>query len=149
MPHLTQNGKKIDCNISNYVPFVVPGLSASSSSTTPSPTSSSSSQDSVFDVNRYTETRYINQQKLKNNNNEGRQRVQSDLLHDLLDWLQEFRENLVIECNPLEPQGNPAPKDQDTSSSHELPMEPRAKVELGSGEHGVYALSRNHPNCDI
>ena len=35
---------------------MVPGFSASSSSTTPSPTSpSSSSQDSVFDVNRYTE----------------------------------------------------------------------------------------------
>ena len=46
----------IDCNVSNYVPFVVPGLSASSSSTTLSPTSpSTSSQDSVFDVNRYTE----------------------------------------------------------------------------------------------
>ena len=30
-PHLTQNGKRIDCNISNYVPFVVPGLSTSSS----------------------------------------------------------------------------------------------------------------------
>ena len=50
-PHLIRNGKRIDCNISNYVPFVVPGLSASSSSTTPSPSSlSSSSQDSVFDV---------------------------------------------------------------------------------------------------
>ena len=46
----------IDCNVSNYVPFVVLGLSASSSSTTPSHTSpSSSSQDSVFDVNTYTE----------------------------------------------------------------------------------------------
>ena len=55
-PHLIRNGKKIDCNKSNYVPFVVPGLSASSSSTTPSPTSpSSSSQASVFNVNRYTE----------------------------------------------------------------------------------------------
>ena len=54
--HLIRNGKKLDCNISHYVPFVVPGLSASSSSTAPSPTSSSSSpQDSVFDVNRYTE----------------------------------------------------------------------------------------------
>ena len=43
---------------SGYVPFVVLGLSANSSSTTLSPTSSSSSsssQDSVFDVNRYTE----------------------------------------------------------------------------------------------
>ena len=54
-PHLTKNGKKIDCNVSNCVPFVVPGLS-SSSSTAPTPTSSSSSsQDSVFDVGRYTE----------------------------------------------------------------------------------------------
>ena len=41
--HLTKNGKRIDCNVSNYVPFVVPGLSASSSSTTPSRTSASSS----------------------------------------------------------------------------------------------------------
>ena len=57
-PHLIKNGKRLDCNISNFVPFVVPGLSVSASSTTPSPTSpSSSSQDSVFDVNRYTENR--------------------------------------------------------------------------------------------
>ena len=49
--HLIRNGKK-----SNFVPFVVPGLPASSSSTIPSPSSpSSSSQDSVFDVNRYSE----------------------------------------------------------------------------------------------
>ena len=31
--HLIRNGKRIDCNILNYVPFVVLGLSASSSST--------------------------------------------------------------------------------------------------------------------
>ena len=37
-PHLTKNGKRIDCNISNYVSFVVPGLSTSSS-TTSTPTS--------------------------------------------------------------------------------------------------------------
>ena len=30
-PHLTQNGKIINCNIANYVPFVVSGLSTSSS----------------------------------------------------------------------------------------------------------------------
>ena len=50
--HLIRNGKRIDCKKSHYVPFVVPGLSASSSSTAPSPTSSSSSPQ---DVNRYTE----------------------------------------------------------------------------------------------
>ena len=60
-PHLTKNGKKINCNISNYVPivvrglpFVVPGLSTTSS-TTPTPSSSSSSQDSEFEVSKYTE----------------------------------------------------------------------------------------------
>ena len=53
--HHSKNGMRIDCNLSNYVPLVVPGLYRSSS-TTPTPTSSSpSSQDSVFDVNRYTE----------------------------------------------------------------------------------------------
>ena len=34
------------------------------------------------------------------NINEGREEVQSDLLHDLPDWLQEFSENLVHERNP-------------------------------------------------
>ena len=37
-PHLTKIGNRIDCNISNCVPFVVPGLSTSSS-TSSSPTS--------------------------------------------------------------------------------------------------------------
>ena len=50
-PHLTQNGKRISCNVLKDVPCVIPG-----SSTTPTPTSPSSSQDSVFDVNRYTES---------------------------------------------------------------------------------------------
>ena len=46
----------IDCKKSNYVPFVFLGSSASSSSTALSLNSpSSSSQDSVFDVNKYTE----------------------------------------------------------------------------------------------
>ena len=57
---------------------------------------------------------------------------------------------LVDESTSTEPQGNPAPKDQDTSkSSHELPMEPRAKVELGSGKHSVFTHFPKDPNCDI
>ena len=56
-PHLIRNGKKIVCNISNFVPFVVPGLLTSSSSPTsssiPSP---SSSQESIL-ANR--ENRYL------------------------------------------------------------------------------------------
>ena len=105
--HLTKNDKKIDCNISNHVLCVVPGLSANSS-TTPTPTSSSSSsQDSVFDVNRYTENPvpersgstseeirgnplHIPTETENENKNEGREEVQSDLLHDLPDCLKDF-----------------------------------------------------------
>ena len=133
------------------MPFVVAGLSSSSSTTPTSTSSSSSSQDSVFDVNGYTENPVPGRsgstsEELRGNplheptetenknKNEGREEVQSDLLHDLPDWLQDLRENLVDEQCPAEPLGNPAPKDRDTSSSsHELPMEPRAKVEPGSG----------------
>ena len=167
-PHLIRNGKRTDCNISNYVPFVVPGLPATSSSNTPSPSSpSSSSQDSVFDVNRYTENpvpersgstsgellgeplheTIENENKNKNGDSE---EVQRDISHELPDWLQEFRENLVDESTSTEPWGNPEQGSQDTSkSSHELPMEPQAKLETGSGKHSVYTHFPKDPNWDI
>ena len=55
-------------------------------------------------VRSYGETRCINllkpkiQSKMKDT-----KEVLSDLLHDLPDWLQEFRENLVDERGPSEP----------------------------------------------
>ena len=68
------------------------------------------------------------------NKNEDDEELQSDPLRDLLDWLQEFREKFVDESRPLEPRGNPTPKDQDTaSSSHDFAMESRARMEPGSG----------------
>ena len=149
------------------MPFVAPGFSTSSSAT-PTPTSSSSSsQDSVFDVNRYTENpapeRSVSTSEEprgnpldkpteteNKNKNEGREEVQSDLLHDLSDWLQDFKENVVDESSPSEPRRNPAPKDRDTaSSSHELPMVSRVKVEPGSIKHGVYTHFPKNPNCEI
>ena len=82
-------------------------------------------------VHRSTETDHKNK-------NEGREEIQSDLLHDLSDWLQELRENLVDERSPLEPRRTPELGYRDTSSSsHELPMESRAKAEPGSGKHSV------------
>ena len=84
------------------------------------------------------------------NKNEGREEAQSDLLHDLPDWLQEFRENLVDELSSSELRGNPELGYRDTSSSsHELPLESRAKVEPGSGKHSVYPHFPKNPNCDI
>ena len=148
------------------MPLVLPGLSKSSC-TTPTPTSSSSSQDSVFDVNRYTENpvpersgstseelRGILQHKPTENEtknkNERREEVQSDLLHDLPDWLQDSREILVDERSPTEPRRNLVPEDRDTaSSSHELAMESRVKVAPGSGKHSIYTHFPKDPNCDI
>ena len=132
-PQLAKKGKRIDCNTSNYVPFVVSGLSTNSS-TSSSPTSStSSSQDPVFDITRYAENPanplHRPPETKNTNKNEEDEKVRANLLHQLPDWLQEFRKHLVDERSPSEPRGNPAPGHRDTSSSsHELPMESRAKV---------------------
>ena len=85
----------------------------------------------------------------KNKNWESEE-VRRDISHELPDWLQEFRENLVDESTSTELWGNPEQGSQDTSSSsHELPMEPRAKVEPVSGKHSVYAHFPKDPHCDI
>ena len=64
----------------------------------------------------------------RDDSSSSREEVQSDLLHEFADWLQEFRENLVDESVLVEHWGNPEPGYRGTSkASHELPMEPRAK----------------------
>ena len=57
---------------------------------------------------------------------------------------------MVDESTSTEPWRNPEQGSQDTSkSSHELPMEPRAKVEPGSGKHSVYTHFPKDPDCDF
>ena len=128
------------------MPFVVPGLSTTSS-TTPTPTSStSSSQDSVSDVRRYVENPvpersgstseelrrnllHRSTETENTNKNKGREEVQSDLLHDLPEWLQEFRENLVDESTSEKRRGDLMQRSAHTSSSsHDPPMDPRACI---------------------
>ena len=46
-PHLIKNGIRIQCNTENFVPIVVPGLSASSSSSSPSSTSMTPSRQEM------------------------------------------------------------------------------------------------------
>ena len=61
------------------------------------------------------------------NKNEDDEELRSEQLHDLPDWLQQFREILVDESVPTESRRNPSHERRDTSSSsHELPMESRA-----------------------
>ena len=48
----------------------------------------------------------------------------------VLEWLQDFTENLVDK--------NVQPHQYSPSFSHDLPREPRAKVVPGSGKHSIY-----------
>ena len=140
-PHLTKKGKRIDCNISNCVPFVVPGLSASSS-TTPTQERSGSS---------FGETRCINQQKPKTKlkmKDAKKYKVIYFMTCRIGCWSSKriWSMNVVFQSH-----GETLSLDiEDTSSSsHELPMESRAKAEPGSGEHSVYTHFPKDPNCDI
>ena len=73
------------------------------------------------------------------NKNEGNEEVRGNLSHDLPEWLQEFRHDLVDES---------VPEHRDASSSfHELPSEPRAKVV--SGKHSIFTHFPKDRNCDI
>ena len=83
------------------------------------------------------------------NKNWESEEVQRDISHELPDWLQEFRENLVDERSPSEPRSPELGYRDTANSSHELPLGPRAKVEPGSGKHSVYTHFPKDPNCDI
>ena len=61
--------------------------------------------------------------------------------HDLPEWLQEFTHGLVDES---------VPEHRDaSSSSHELPLEPRAKAVSGSGKQSVFTHFPKDRNCEI
>ena len=93
-----------------------------------------------------TETKNLTPPKKKEESRE----VQRDISHELPDWLQEFRENLIDESTSEELRGDSMQRGADTSSSsHELSMEPRAYVEQGSSKHSVYTHFPKDPNCDI
>ena len=72
------------------------------------------------------------------NKNEEDEELRSELLQDVPEWLQDFKENMVDK--------NVQPHQ---CSSHELPMESRAKVVRGSGKHSVHTHFPKDPNCDI
>ena len=79
--------------------------------------------------------------KNKNKNGESEE-VQRDISHELPDWLQEFRENVVDECGSTEPWGNPEQGSQDTSkSSHELPMGAASRSGTGFGVNIVSTIT--------
>ena len=133
-----QNGRKINCNTANYVPFVVPVLTTSSSTSSSLTFPTSSSQDivttteipstrrseSTIEFARGNPSRESTEIENPNKNDDDDEELQSDELQGVPDWLREFKHGLVDES---------VPDHRDTSSSsHELPSEPRAKVVSGS-----------------
>ena len=55
----------------------------------------------------FGETRCMSPQKPKNKNQNEEREVQSDIPHELPDWLQDCKENLIDESSPIKPWRNP------------------------------------------
>ena len=102
-PHLIKNGRKIDCNTANYVPFVVPGLSTCSSISSSPTFPTSSSQETVTPTEHPALTRSESvsvevQGNLSHgpaetentNKNDDNEEVRGNLSHDLPEWPQEW-----------------------------------------------------------
>ena len=73
------------------------------------------------------------------NKNDDNEKVRGSSSHDLREWLEEFKDNLVDES---------VPEHRDAScSSHELPLEPRAKVV--PRKHHIFTHFPKDRNCDM
>ena len=75
------------------------------------------------------------------NKNEDDEESRSEPLQDVPEWLLDVNENLV-DKNVQRHQYSP-------SSSHELPLEPGAKVIPGPGKHSIFSHFPKDRNCDI
>ena len=162
-PHLIKNGIRIRCHTENFVPIVVPSLSASSSSSshsstlmTPSrqendhPTSSSSWSTSPTTTVSYEHverkersdpllTKPTKNPKPNKNENTYRERG-NPLYSDISEWLQEFRENLVDDRVPEH-------RDSHASSSHETSLEPTPTRSVDLVKHSVYSHFPKDRSC--
>ena len=79
----------------------------------------------------------------KPNKNEGHDLEREDLLNfDILEWLQEFRENLVDDRVPER-------RDSHASSSHEPSLEPTLARSVDLGKHSVCTHFPEDRNCEI
>ena len=113
----------------------------------PSPTSSSQERVTLTEHPASTRSENMNEdvqgnlshgppETEKPSKHDDDEELQSNQLQDVQDWLQEFRHGLVDES---------VPEHRDaSSSSHELPLEPRAKVV--SGKHSISTHFPKDPN---
>ena len=160
-PYIIKNGIRIPCNTENFVPIVVPGLSSSSSSSSHSSTSmtpsrqernhptcsSSSSTSPTTTVSSDSETQEredlsgIDSHPVPVSSMLKTER-RDPLCSDILEWLQEFREN-------LEDDRVPENRDSHASSSHELSLEPTSTRSEDLGKHSIFNHFLKDRNGDI
>ena len=90
---------------------------------------------------KHKETCRQNQQKeKKQKQNEDTEPARRNPLHDLPEWSEEFKENLVDERGPEH-------TDAPASSSHESALEPLRKMVLG--KHSIKTHFAKDRNCEI
>ena len=165
-PHLIKNGIRIQCNMENFVPIVVPGLSSSSSgssSTLKTPSrqeshsSSSSSTSSSSPTVSEIQTRErkdgniseISPVQVSNSVDDGSGQPEettiergNSLNSEIPEWLQEFRENVVDDEIPVH-------GDSHASFTHEASLEPIFKRREDLGKHSVGTHFPKDRNCEI
>ena len=78
----------------------------------------------------------------KNHEKEPKIECGSPLCSDILEWLQEFKENLVDDEVPER-------GDSHVSSSHEVSLEPTSKRREDLVKHSVYTHFPKDRNCEI
>ena len=163
-PNLIKNGFRKQCNTENFVPIVIPCLStSSSSSSTSTPMTSSTEIDHSDHPPAIVSSESVDRQERrdphssetseellnkttripKSNKNENHELVREDPYHsDILEWLQEFSENLVDDRVPQL-------RVSHASSSHEVSLEPTSKRSEDLGKHSVYTHFPKDRNCEI
>ena len=149
-PHLTKKVNRIDWNISNYLPFVVPELSTSSPTS-----SSSSSQDSVFDGSRYTKIQYPKEVELRVESF-GETRCMNGEKPKTIIKMKDTKKYRAIYCMNcmIGYRNSERVWSMNVVSRHYhffswVTMESRAKVEPRSGKHSVFTHYLKDPNFDL
>ena len=120
-PQLIKDGRRIKCSTENFVPIVVPGLSTGSSSSATPTSPTSVPQEAVIPTLHPASTRsestsskgrghpsHEPAETTDTNKNGDNETIRRNPLHDLPEWLKQFREKLVDESGPAHRDAHPS-----------------------------------------
>ena len=172
-PHLIKNGIRIQCNTENFVPIVVPGLSASSSSGSDRSTSRTLSRQERH-CSTSSSSSSSSPTTTASNDSETREREdQSGIdsppvpVSKIKCWIDDRAVRPVVCCQAsavdflksgsgcknsvkiLWMQEFPEHRDSHASSSHEISLEPTSKRSEDLGKRSVHTHFFKDRNCEI